>query len=277
MPRTDNGERRQGVYWLCTIPHHSFVPYPIPGTVWIRGQLERGSQGGEEGYLHWQVLFTWTTKKSLRAVKQILGESGHYELAKSKRAREYVWKEDTRVENTQFEFGSEPIQRNEKKDWDKIWEHATQGQFMSIPADVRVRHYGTLQKIHGANCKPVGMERSCNVYWGKTATGKSSRAWREAGVGAYSKTPSTKFWDGYRDEEHVVIDEFRGQIAIHHLLRWTDRYPVIVEIKGGAIPLSAKKFWITSNLSPDQWYPNEDQETVDALKRRLNIINFVSL
>jgi len=75
----------------------------------------------------------------------------------------------------------------------------------------------------------------------------------------------------------VVIDEFRGEIGIGHLLRWFDRYPVLVEIKGGSVVLKATRFWITSNLSPDAWYPNLDEETKSALKRRLNITHFDAL
>lgn len=36
----------------------------------------------------------------------------------------------------------------------------------------------------------------------------------------------------------------------------------------------ATTIWITSNLSPDQWYPDLDAETLSALKRRLNITHF---
>jgi len=71
----------------------------------------------------------------------------------------------------------------------------------------------------------------------------------------------------------VVIDEFRGDIDISHLLRWLDRYPVVVEIKGSSTPLVAEKIWITSNLHPTAWYPNLDPLTYAALERRLNIIN----
>lgn len=112
------------------------------------------------------------------------------------------------------------------------------------------------------------------MYWGVTGAGKSRRAWDEAGLNAYPKDPRTKFWDGYRNHENVVIDEFRGDIDIAHLLRWFDRYPVIVECKGSSIVLSAKKIWITSNLDPRQWFPNTDQATIDALMRRLTITHF---
>jgi len=75
-------------------------------------------------------------------------------------------------------------------------------------------------------------------------------------------------------ESNVVIDEFRGGIDISHMLRWCDRYPVRVELKGSSAPLKAVKIWITSNLHPNDWYPDLDEETKAALRRRMTITNF---
>jgi len=75
-------------------------------------------------------------------------------------------------------------------------------------------------------------------------------------------------------QENVIIDEFRGTIDVVHLLRWLDRYPVRVESKGSSLSLSAKSFWITSNLDPRVWYPELDPDTLEALLRRLNITHF---
>lgn len=143
-----------------------------------------------------------------------------------------------------------------------------------MPADVFVRCYNQLRRISTDHLQPVAMERNISVFWGATGTGKSRRAWDEAGMAAYPKDPNTKFWCGYRDQEHVVIDEFRGGIAINHLLRWFDRYPVLVEIKGGAMVLRASRIWVTSNLDPRLWYVDLDEETKNALLRRLNITHF---
>lgn len=121
---------------------------------------------------------------------------------------------------------------------------------------------------------PVGIERTVTVYWGRTGTGKSRRAWNEAGLDAYPKDPRTKFWDGYRAHKHVVMDEFRGGIDIAHLLRWFDRYPVVVEVKGSSVVLAATNIWITSNVDPREWFPGLDEETLAALLRRLNITHF---
>jgi len=110
-----------------------------------------------------------------------------------------------------------------------------------------------------------------HVFWGPTGTGKSRRAWDEATLDAYPKDPRTKFWDGYNGQRNVVIDEFRGGIDISHLLRWLDRYPVNVEIKGSSVCLKAEEMWITSNLSPESWYPELDIDTKAALARRMTV------
>lgn len=134
-----------------------------------------------------------------------------------------------------------------------------------------MRYYGALKKIAVDNAVPIAVERTVRVYWGPTGTGKSRRAWGEAGLEAYPKDPLTKFWCGYRGQKHVVIDEFRGIVSISNVLRWFDRYPVLVEIKGSSTVFEATNIWITSNLHPKDWYPDLDELTKAALLRRLII------
>jgi len=260
--------RRQGIFYLLTIPFHDFTPFLPVGCQYIVGQLERGEG---TGYLHWQVLVAFSRKQSGAGVKSVFGTSCHFELSRSDAASKYVQKEDTRVEGTQFELGAKPFARNSRVEWESVWTAAQSGDLQQIPANVRVVNYRTIRAIGSDYSRCIGMERECFVYWGKTGTGKSRRAWDEAGMEAYCKDPRSKFWDGYQSEENVVIDEFRGGIDIAHLLRWLDRYPVRVEIKGSSKPLLAKKIWITSNLRPGQWYPDVDPDTVDALMRRLTV------
>lgn len=265
-----NESTGQGIFWLLTVPHRCFTPYLPPGVAWIRGQLELG----EGGFLHWQICLAVSKRCRRRKIKEVFGVEAHAELAKSKSAADYVWKEETRVEGTQFEYGSRPIRRNSLTDWDLVWAAAKSRDFESVPAHTRIQCFGSLLRIASYYDAPVAQVRDCTVYWGRTGTGKSRRAWDESGLGAYSKDPRSKFWCGYRGQENVVIDEFRGGIDISHLLRWTDRYPVLVEIKGSSVPLFATRIWITSNVDPRLWYPELDADTVLALMRRLNITHF---
>lgn len=115
------------------------------------------------------------------------------------------------------------------------------------------------------------MVRECHVFWGPTHTGKSHTAWELAGPGGFAKNPRTKYWCGYRGQETAVIDEFRGAIDVAYLLGWTDKYPISVEVKGSSVPYAVKRLYITSNLNPESWYPELDQDSREALLRKMII------
>lgn len=282
--------KRQSTSWIGTVPLDAFksrfpdLPFagqPDPGPVlyvlpepccFLRGQYERG----ESGYEHAQFVAYFIRKLSLRQVIGCLGP-GHYESTRSAAADAYVWKDDTAIPDSRFEIGTRPHRRNSKADWDAIWASAVRGNLESVPASLRVVHYRTLRAIATDHMEPPAHERTCQVFWGATGTGKSRDAWLAAGMDAYAKDPRSKFWCGYRGQRHVILDEFRGGIDVSHLLRWLDRYPVVVEVKGGAQPLLATTFWITSNVSPSFWYPDLDAETLAALLRRLNVVQYSTL
>jgi len=258
----------KAVYWILTISHHMFTPYLPESVAYIKGQLECG----EGGYLHWQVFCAMSKQSRLSAVKKVFGDTVHAEPSRSEQAESYVWKEATRVEGTQFELGKRAFKRNCATDWGEVLDSAQNSRFDDIPPDVYIRYYGNLKRISVENAKPSAVVRTCTVFWGPTGTGKSRLAWGQAGLDAYPKDPCTKFWDGYRGQDHVVVDEFRGFIGISHLLRWLDRYPVLVEVKGSSTVFKATKVWITSNLHPRDWYKDVDEATLLALMRRLEIV-----
>jgi hypothetical protein len=262
----------QARYYLLTIPHEAFTPYLPPGTCWIKGQLEQG----EQGFLHWQLVVAYTKKTTLSAVRAMFGPY-HAEATRSAAAEEYVHKEETAVIGTRFELGSKATKRNSEKDWDKIWDDSRTGNMLAIPADIRIRCYSTLKRIKkDYEVAPFREDVVCHAFWGVTHSGKSHRMFTEAYDGQipYVKQSTTKWWDGYTGQTHVIIDEFRGQIAVEHLLKWLDKYPCFVEEKGGQVALCATHFWITSNINPILWYPSIDEGTRDAMLRRLRVTHF---
>jgi len=124
--------------------------------------------------------------------------------------------------------------------------------------------------------KPQPMERKVYVLYGPTGTGKSHRAWQAAGLDAYPKSSTSIYWDGYQGQEVVVMDEFRGRIGIEHLLTWFDKYPISVQNKFGGCVLNAKKIFVTSNIHPNDWFPDLDETTKAALLRRLKVFEVLS-
>jgi hypothetical protein len=261
-----------GRYWILTIAENEYTqPEQLPANIaFIRGQREIGVGG----FKHWQLVVGYKQTVRLSAVRKSFGPA-HAELTRSDAALDYVWKDETAVPGSRFELGKPGFKRNDKRDWDGIWESAVSGSILDIDAATRVQHYRTLKQIRVDHLVPAGVDRTIFVYWGATGTGKSHRAWAEAGTSAFPKDPRTKFWDGYQSHRNVVMDEFRGGIDIAHILRWFDKYPVIVEVKGASVSLCAESIWITSNIDPRNWYPDLDPETLKALLRRLKITHMI--
>lgn len=259
-------------YWILTIPAADYTPAePSSPCVWVKGQLECGASG----FQHYQLIAGFSRSVRLTQVKKHFTPSTHAEPTRSVAADSYVTKEESRV-SPPFEFGSKPLRRNQEKDWVKIKLAAMIGCFDEIPPDIYVRCYSSLKAIAKDNLAPRPMERRVVVFHGPTGTGKSHRAWALAGMDAYPKDPMTKSWDGYKQHKAVVIDEYRGGVAISHFLRWCDKYPVILDNKYGATVFSAEVIYITSNLPPQEWYPQLDETSLRALLRRLEVYHVKS-
>lgn len=112
----------------------------------------------------------------------MFGGEVHAELSRSEAAEAYCHKEESR-DGVPFEIGAKPIRRNSRTDWDSVWTAAKSGDLEAIPANVRVVSYRTLRAIGSDYATCVGMQRTTYVFWGSTGTGKSRRAWDEAGEG----------------------------------------------------------------------------------------------
>lgn len=269
MPRVPTTP--QGRYWLLTIPHHHFTPF-LPGNVaMLKGQLECSN---ETSYLHWQVFACFCKKVRLTAVKSVFGAQCHAELSNSKAAEDYVWKEDTRVEGTQFCLGEKPLNRNSAADWKIIKEKAKSGLLDEVEPDIYIRYYRTLKEIARDHMvRPPDLANVCGVWiWGPPGVGKSQRA-RDLYENAYLK-PCNKWWDGYQNHANVIIDDLdkNHEVLGHHIKIWADRYAFIAETKGGAMTIRPKKIVITSNYCIEDIFV-KDAVLAEAIKRRFMIVH----
>lgn len=271
----------QGRYWMVTLPYATFTPYLPEGMAYIKGQLEAGT---ETGHLHWQLLCYFNNKKTKTFIRNMLGDDTgtNFQLTRNEQAvEEYVWKEDTRVEGTQFELGSRPVRMNNKCDWAVVAGQAVSGELEKILEEnpgVYVRCYNSLKRIKLDHQKPKTRGNvTVEVYYGVSGSGKSHKAWEELGYDdTYFKQPTTKWWCGYEAQKGVIIDEFRGQVSISLLLLWLDvaGRPLTLETKGGGCCASFTRVILTSNVHPRDWYPELDEMSKNALLRRLVITEF---
>lgn len=267
----------QGRYFLITqsFQYAPYTEYPhIDGIDYLKGQLELGANG----FLHWQLVAYFSRKRRLGAVKRLFLGNPHVECVRDRdRAIAYVWKDES-SQGFRFEHGCLPFNRSNNVDWDTVRSNASSGDLDSIPSDIAIRYYNNLRRIMTDKWEPTNRSGiSVQIFYGLPGTGKTRLAQSLAGTPCYWKTPTTKWWDGYKGEKAVIIDDFDGEsIGYTHLKRWFDRFPCQVETKGGAVPLCAETFFVTSNVAPQLWFPKANVVHVNAILRRCQVFEIDS-
>ena len=103
-----------------------------------------------------------------------------------------------------------------------------------------------------------------------TGTGKSKIAHLIGQyVGDYFTKDSTKWWDHYDGQQYIIVDDYRGEWQPQYILTTVDRYPKLVEYKGGYQQLQGTFFLFTSNKTMEECYSQTDKRTMNALQRRI--------
>lgn len=221
---------------------------------------------------HLQGYAIFKSNKMLTALKKLFARA-HWEKRRGSHAEasEYCKKEKNFHETGTPPKTPQEKGAMEKRKWSEAFTAAKEGRLDDIPDDMRIRYYSTFKHIKIDYFKKTAdLDGTCGVWiWGVAGIGKSKKA-REDYPGAFDK-PINKWWDGYQDEDHVIIDDFDmgHSVLAHHLKRWADRYSFIGEVKGGAINIRPKTIIVTSQYHPrDIW---QDFQTQDAITRRFKI------
>ena len=169
----------------------------------------------------------------------------------------YCVKEETRLQGP-FEKGLPPQSRGKRTDLlyvkQRLDEGATEAELVADEDAIgTVARYPKLVGMYRmATQKHRNFKTQVLVLYGPPKKGKSA-FWNICYPNAYIK-PHGTWWDGYDGQETVVIDDFYGWLPYSFMLQLLDRYPLLVEVKGGMRTFNSKRIIITSNKSPHLWY-----------------------
>lgn len=111
----------------------------------------------------------------------------------------------------------------------------------------------------------------CGIWiCGQSGSGKTSSVYTQF-PDAYPK-PRSQWWDGYRDEPVVVLDDIdKFDVRLGGKLKhWADEYPFIAEAKGSSRKIRPVRLFVTSQYTIEEIWG--DQETREALLRRFIVI-----
>lgn len=162
-----------------------------------------------------------------------------------------------------------------KRRYEEAFDTAKKGDLDDVDKDLLIRHYHAFKRIkQDYQVAPPPLDECCGYwYYGPPNTGKSYAA-RERHPGYYDK-PCNKWFDGYRGEETIILDDFDHQHKVlgHHLKRWADRYAFPAEQKGTTVQIRPKRIIVTSNYRIEEIFC-EDPVLVRALERRFTVEEF---
>lgn len=231
-----------------------------------------GTEIGESGTPHLQGYMESASKTSMSTLKKLIPKA-HWEKAKgtSKQASEYCKKDGQYKEAGNLAPG-QGTRSDLLEIKDKIDNGATEQEIAEEHFSKWVVYRRSFQAYATLTSSKRAWITKCHVYWGKTGTGKTRFVWDQV-MDSDVWTPGDYNWfDGYRGQPIVIIDDYRGEYKLQLLLKLLDRYPMQVPIKGGFVEWKPKKVYITSNIHPNDWYPQADRFSIGAMFRRFSLV-----
>ncbi len=122
--------------------------------------------------------------------------------------------------------------------------------------------------------KEVPLERPVKVYWlwGKTGTGKTHSAMYASDdpFVMHGYQLEKGYFDNYKGQKTLIIDEFAHQCKITYLLSLLDKWKVELNVKYASTFAKWETVFVTTNINyPDSVYPQANNEHRAALFRRI--------
>lgn len=226
---------------------------------------------------HWQVFIKFKQPCRITGALKTLGIK--MSLTRQTHGSEdfmaaYVQKLDTSVPDTFFKFGT-TVKQGTRTDLQKVTDRVDEGASLveiasEFPREF-VKFHNGISKLVELKVEKRDWPMDVQIYWGPPGTGKTRKAYEE-NPDVYFKD-SSKWWDNYRGEECVIIDDFDPSTMDWKFQYWLtllDRYPMRVEMKGGSTEFRSRKIIITSNFDPKEWFAGRSNR--DAFFRRVSKI-----
>jgi hypothetical protein len=255
----------------------------------FRGLCHQLEQCPDTGRLHLQGYVEFNKPTRLASLK-LLHSSAHWEQAKGRRDQcvAYCTKQESRYveEGREVSICDEVLltsaTQGKRNDLLIVAQGITKGEVsrddvFSDRPDLIVKFSRGINELFlwkESRERTRDRELSVEVLWGDAGVGKTRYAYNssESVFILENSNGNTIWWDNYRGESTLIIDDFYGWIPHNQLLRFLDRYPCRLDVKGTTTFANWTKVYITSNRHPSTWYHKFQWTEDKALQRRINFI-----
>lgn len=281
----------QSKNWMFTWNNPPYDEAQIPPNVWpdVKWGVWQHEKG-EQGTPHYQGYVVFVKNTRLAWLVANLPEGIHWDLRRGthEEAKAYCMKKDTRYCDDDPDHvcnqdcgpwfinpDAEPKQ-GKRSDLAEVAEyiktHNTKETAEAFPS-LFIRNYRGLMVYRNVvkfTERADDVKTELIIYWGVRGSGKSHMA-KALYPGYFSlMRPRTKdggcWWDGYEQQDTVLIDEFFGWLSPDLLCRLNDKGKAQVETKFGFVPFNSKRIVMTSNKDPWHWWSTEYHGMVRRLE-----------
>lgn len=232
--------------------------------------------GPKCGTPHLQGYVRWKNARCFNSMKKLLPKA-HWAPAKASDYDNLVY---CSKDGDFFDYGQKPKQ-GKRTDLISIRDRILEGERVDdiIMEKPHLGHqYGrTMDRMEDITMR----KKFRNVMteglwiWGDTGVGKSQMAFKEYTPETHYVWPNDgKWWDGYRQQDTVVLNDFRGEIPYNMLLQLVDWCPMWVPRRSREpMPFISKRVIITSSLPPERIYHHRmEEDCISQLLRRFRVL-----
>lgn len=228
-----------------------------------------GFEVGEEGTPHIQGYVQYVNPRSFQSVSRSLPRA-NLRVADGDAHSNFIY---CSKDKEYYEVGKCPPKAGHRTDLDAVRETLDNGTI----EDFADQHFGAFLR-YGRMAKEYKFMKMKHrteppkVTWvyGPTGSGKTSFACSD--TKSFYIKDGTQWWDGYEQQETIVIDDFDGEWPFRDLLRLLDRYPYQGQIKGGYVKINSKNIIITCDRSPAEVYDHIDGNLRAQILRRIHTV-----
>lgn len=235
-----------------------------------------GKEVGENGTPHLQGYANFDKRTRFTALKKLMPRA-HIEKANGtdQQNLEYCTKQDKEA----FVHG-EPQSSGKRNDLKKVCEAVLEKKTIAEVAtafpEVYVKYsrgiehlVSLLHKKRDVNDPPL-----ISWIWGAAGVGKTRIAYDQLPHDEIYMKDGTQWWDGYTQQQCILIDDFDGKWPFRDFLRLLDRYPYRGQFKGGYVEINSPIIIITCEFPPDKFW--QDNALAQVTRRIPHIIHLTS-
>jgi len=228
------------------------------------------------GKKHNQGFIQFYSQHRTKAVQRMLGSKCHLETMKGSILDNEKYCSKEGVYTTLGYFCKRGFRTNMHNIKDDLMEGASEYEIMDNYTSDFCRYHGGINKMKSLIDKKrrqkIGYRKpEVKILFGDAGVGKTREIYDKHGyenVFKVSRYNDEKFmFNGYENEEVLLLDDFYGGIQYSYLLQLLDGYPMDLNVKNGIRYNFFKKVYITSNKNPHEWYKSGIKEN---FIRRIN-------